>query len=41
MAPDDVDGEVIFSSDRLIPNGSLVQVKIDAVSAFDMMGHEV
>jgi len=41
MAPDEVDGEVLFSSDRLIPMGSLVQVKIESVSAFDMMGSEV
>lgn len=39
MAPDDVDGEVAFTSDSLLPIGQLVQVTIDEVSSFDMSGH--
>lgn len=39
MAPDDVDGEVIFTSDQLHKIGDFVDVHIDEVSAFDLIGH--
>lgn len=39
MAPDDVDGEVQFSADALFNVGQLVDVKIDEVLSFDMIGH--
>ena len=37
-APDDIDGEVLFSSEVLHKPGTLVKVRIDSVNAFDMHG---
>ena len=41
MAPDDVDGELIFTSEKLLKIGDFVDVLIDEVSGFDLMGHAV
>ena len=40
-APDDVDGIVVFTSDRSIELGSFVQVKITSCEAYDCYGEEV
>lgn len=41
MAPDDVDGELEFSSDKLHKIGDFVDVMIDEVNGFDLKGHVV
>lgn len=40
-APDDIDGEVFFTSEQLHKPGSLIKVKVESVSAFDMQGSAV
>ncbi len=40
-APDDVDGKVIFTSDRVIEFGSFVKVKVTKVTHYDVYGEEV
>lgn len=40
-APDEIDGWVIFKSDRVIEFGSFVQVKITEALAHDLIGEEV
>lgn len=40
-APDDVDGMVIFKSERAIPFGSFVKVKITEARPYDLIGVEV
>lgn len=40
-APDDVDGIIVFTSDRLIELGSFVKVKITSCEAYDCYGEEV
>ncbi len=37
-APDEVDGQVIFTSDKDLDVGSFVQVKIESASDYDLMG---
>ena len=37
-APDEVDGQVIFTSDKLLELGSFVQVKIEDANTYDLMG---
>lgn len=37
-APDEVDGQVIFTSDKPLELGSFVQVKIEDAKAFDVYG---
>ena len=41
MAPDDVDGEVKFSSTQLHSMGDFVEVKVTEVSSFDLIGEAV
>lgn len=40
-APDEVDGIVIFTSERAIPMGSFVQVKVTEALPHDLIGEEV
>jgi ribosomal protein S12 methylthiotransferase len=40
-APDEVDGQVIFTSDKPLELGSFVQVQIEDVKAFDVYGKTV
>lgn len=40
-APDEVDGIVIFTSERAIPMGSFVQVKVTEALPHDLLGEEV
>lgn len=40
-APDDVDGEVIFTSNRLLKKGSFVSVRINRVEEYDLFGETV
>lgn len=40
-APDEVDGIVIFTSERAIPMGSFVQVKVKEALPHDLIGEEV
>lgn len=40
-APDDVDGEVIFTADSLLKKGSFHQVKVTSVDAYDLYGEIV
>ena len=37
-APDDVDGEVIFTADMLLKKGTFHQVKVTSVDAYDLYG---
>lgn len=41
MAPDDVDGELLFTSDKQHKIGDFVDVMIDEVEGFDLKGHVV
>ena len=40
-APDDVDGEVLFTSNKLLKKGSFVQVKVNRVEEYDLFGETV
>jgi ribosomal protein S12 methylthiotransferase len=40
-APDNVDGEVRFTSKRLIRSGEFVQVKIEKAQGHDLIGSEM
>lgn len=40
-APDDVDGEVLFTSNKLLKKGSFVQVRINRVEEYDLFGETV
>jgi len=40
-APDDVDGEVLFTSNILLKKGSFVQVRINRVEEYDLFGETV
>ena len=39
-APDDVDGKIYFTSDRVLNNGDIVKVKINNAFVYDLMGEE-
>ena len=40
-APDDVDGKIYFSSDKLLHVGDIVKVKITSAFVYDLMGEHV
>ncbi len=37
-APDDIDGNIYFTSDEILNNGDIVNVKISSVSVYDLYG---
>lgn len=38
-APDDIDGNIYFTSDRPLKEGEIVRVHIDSAFVYDLMGH--
>ena len=40
-APDDVDGKILFSSDKELKLGDKVKVKIDSAFVYDLLGELV
>ena len=40
-APDDIDGSIIFTSNRELKEGDIVKVRIENAFVYDLMGVEV
>ena len=41
QAPDGVDGDFVVTSDRAIPLGSFVNVKLTGYEGYDLIGEEI
>lgn len=41
VSPDDIDGEIYFSSSRAYKEGDIAKIKIDKATTYDLYGHDV